>query len=172
MYPLLWGFPEPQGRGGKAEGAPNPQGQVHICAHAYTLFWQHPPRGEASTCPIPEQGAGVVARPQLGWPDSGQRNEGGGHSSPGGLAQELEPSGPRARGPGLGPGPDPALPPPQWMAGQPGSQDSECSEILSLKLSVLVNKLGPSNRSRPRTHGDFIHLETRQRDMNITKTFR
>lgn len=120
------------------KGGGNPQGQGHICAHAYALSWQHPPWGEASTCPIPEQGAGVVARPQPGGPDSGERNEGGGNSCPGGLAQELEPS---------RPGPDPA-PPPHLTTGQPGCQDSGCSKVLSLSPSVLVNKPGPSDRSR------------------------
>lgn len=76
------------GKGQNGEGAPASQGHAHV----HTLSWQHPPWGEASTCPIPEQGAGVVARPQPGRPDSGERNEGGGHSCPGGLAQEAEPS--------------------------------------------------------------------------------
>lgn len=55
------------------------------CVHK---SWQHPAPGEASTCPVPEQGAGAAAHPQPGRPDSGERNEGGGLSCPGGLAQE------------------------------------------------------------------------------------
>lgn len=80
------------GTGRNQGGSPRSQGHARVCAHAYALSWQHPPWGEASTCPIPEQGAGAATRPQLGRPDSGERNEGGGHSCPGGLAQELEPS--------------------------------------------------------------------------------
>lgn len=30
-------------------------------AHAHRQSWQSPPRGEASTCPIPERGVGAVA---------------------------------------------------------------------------------------------------------------
>lgn len=76
-------------------GSSHYQGHTRICAHAYTMSWQQPLWGEASTCPIPEQGAGAAAHPQPGRPDSGERNDrGGGHSCPGGLTQELEPSRP------------------------------------------------------------------------------
>lgn len=68
------------------EGARALRPKATHSAHAYTLSWQHPLPGEASTCPIPEQGAGAEARPQPGRPDSGERNEGGGPSGPGGLA--------------------------------------------------------------------------------------
>lgn len=46
-----------------------------VCAHAHALSWQHPPWGEASTCPIPEQGAGAATRPQL-TQGRGMRGEG------------------------------------------------------------------------------------------------
>lgn len=76
------------GTGRNGAGSPRPSKATCTCAQAYTLSWQHPPWGEASTCPIPEQGAGAVAHLQPGRPDSGERNEGGGHSCPGGLALE------------------------------------------------------------------------------------
>lgn len=72
-------------------GSPRLSKATCTCAQAYTLSWQHAPRGEASTCPVPEQGAGAGAHPQPGRPDSGERNEGGGHSCPGGLALEPRP---------------------------------------------------------------------------------
>lgn len=105
--------------------------------------------GEASTCPIPEQGAGVVAaHPQPGRPDSEDRNEGGGHNCPGGLSQELEPS-----TPDLVPPPHPP-PRSECAAGQPRSRDSGCPEALGLNpwLDQCKNQsprgLGLAHRER------------------------
>lgn len=82
------GFPEP----GDRDRSLSPSRGTFTCAHACLLLsWHQPLWGEASTCPIPEQGAGV-AHPQVNRPDSGEKNEGGGRSWPGGLAQALAPS--------------------------------------------------------------------------------
>lgn len=51
-------------RNRKGSPWPPPPKATCTCAHAYVLSWQHPPRGEASTCPIPEQGAGAAAHPR------------------------------------------------------------------------------------------------------------
>ena len=40
-------------------GSPRLSKATCTCAQAYTLSWQHAPRGEASTCPVPEQGGGL-----------------------------------------------------------------------------------------------------------------
>lgn len=88
VHLLLRGFPEP----GDRAMSLSPSRVTFTWAHACILSWQHLLWGEASTCPIPEQGAGV-AHPQVNRPDSGEKNEGGGHSWPGGLAQKLAPSG-------------------------------------------------------------------------------
>lgn len=141
LYPPLWGFPEPGDRKEWGRKPQLPRPRAH-CAHAYTLSWQRPPWGEASTCPIPEQGAGVVARPQPGRPDSGERNEGGGHSCPGGLTQELKPS--RSD----------LVPPPhtcssfrlcRWPAQEPGFMVIRGSK--SQPLAVPVDNQGPRGQS-------------------------
>lgn len=71
VYFLPRGFPEP----GDRDKGLSPSGATLTCAHVYMFSWQHPLWGEASTCPIPEQGAGV-AHPQVNRPDSGEKNEG------------------------------------------------------------------------------------------------
>lgn len=71
VYFLPRGFPEP----GDRDKGPSPSRATFTCAHVCMFSWQHPLWGEASTCPIPEQGAGV-AHPQVNRPDSGEKNEG------------------------------------------------------------------------------------------------
>ena len=138
------------GRVRNRAGSPCPSKATCTCAHAYTLSWQHPPWGEASTCPIPEQGAGAAARPQPGRPDSGERNEGGGHSCPGGLALE------------------------------PGSRIQGVWRPLRLNLSTAVMVGHPRPRgdqglpigAASKARVDFILLEARQREVNVTLRWR
>jgi hypothetical protein len=118
VYVLPRGFPEP----GDRDMSLSPSRATFTCAHACRLSWQHPLWGEASTCPIPEQGAGV-AHPQVNRPDSGEKNEGGGHSWPGGLAQGLAPSG------------QPSAPVSSAL-GQLSIQDSGCLETLGINSTL------------------------------------
>lgn len=128
--------------------------------------------GEASTCPIPEQGAGVVAaHPQPGRPDSEDRNEGGGHNCPGGLSQELEPS-----RPDLVPPPHPT-PRSKCAAGQPRSQDSGCSEALGLDPWLYQRKnhsgrgLGPSHGNRTQSICRFHSFRDKTKRTEYNKNF-